>query len=342
LFRVSRTWTSCPWHTLEGATASPAESVAAVWIVTLLESWLEATSPVADPVRVNGPPAVPVTVHTKDVQPPGASEATTAGVGALMTPAPDPPDGQTCPVTPDAGAPPVFVSVSVTVNGWPTDTIAALVYSFASRFGPVVIVTGGAATTPVGIAVSVFPSVPVGVVENVSNPAVDAVYVQVNVIDAPPASVTGGTGFHDPTAPAVPPPVCRTAAMFTLVAVACPVFVTVRDTTTDCPVTTGVGSAVRLATSAAGVWTRTVAETAVDTAVPAHTVPVAVSVYPAVPLPLTERVQMNVDDAPDAKLPIPEGAETTDSAPPFTSIMGVTDVTTAPPTLVTVRLTVNA
>src|SRR6185503_6438178 len=132
-------------------------------------------------------------------------------------------------------SPPVFVTVSATLNHWPVETTAGAEVA-AARTPAARTLTGPAATVPVASTAPVLTFVPVTVVESVTRPDSEPVKVNVKVRAVPPESVTGMAG-DGPAFRVSPPAPSRKSgsAAVTPLAVPWPVLVTVRVTSTRSP-----------------------------------------------------------------------------------------------------------
>jgi hypothetical protein len=145
-------------------------------------------------------------------------------------------------MTPSAGLPPVFVTVSVTSIHCPSTTVPDISGADAIKDAGAVTVT---VLDPRGPVLTKNPSrasVPITVAENDTVPADVASYTHVRFADAPPFSVTVA-GEDTSAAPPVPV-TCNWEEPARAFAGTWPVFVTVVTTTICAPTHTGSGCAV--------------------------------------------------------------------------------------------------
>jgi hypothetical protein len=145
-------------------------------------------------------------------------------------------------MTPSAGLPPVFVTVSVTSIHCPSTTVPDISGADEIKNAGAVTVTALDPSGPVLTKEPSRASVPVTVAENNTVPAEVASYTQVRLADAPPRSVTE-TG--DDTSTTAPVPVTSNCSEpVRAFAGTWPVFVTVVIITICAPTHTGSGCAV--------------------------------------------------------------------------------------------------
>ncbi len=256
--------------------------------------------PLAVPLRESVPGLVELHVQLKVVEAPAAIGAG-AGVTApqVVVAAAVPPLSTGSTAVMFAVAVPPLVTVKVTATGCPTLTVgvAPMVAVREAGLSTVTLIwaTAGLEAAPV------FASDAVTVASRVSVPCVDGVQVQVKVPVDPPAIVCGVTGETAAQVPPAEPD--REGTTDETTDEAPPSFRTVSVTLTGCPAVTVVGRAARVADSAAGVWTVTVAGVAGVTEIaPPETasVPLAVPVMTSVPAVLAVQFQVKVRVAPGA------------------------------------------
>ncbi len=133
-------------------------------------------SPAAVAVNATRPAPAAENVHTKVCEPAGPIVRGPAGDGPLSSStsaAPGP--AATAGRMFRTSSPPVFVTVSVTVKTWPTETVRAEDASATSTPGASTV--NGEAITSAAAVIPVLASVPVTVVEIVTGPANDPVKV---------------------------------------------------------------------------------------------------------------------------------------------------------------------
>ena len=245
--------------------------------------------PVALIVNTTGPDPVVEYVHVNVCAAAGAMVTGPAGAGPLSSPT-SPAPGPTAidGMIPRTSCPPVFVTVSHVVTHCPADTTERDELEAATSAPCVNTVTAELVAGPLLATTPLFSSVPVTVVVNVTKPATDPVYVNVNVMDAPPARVTGRAGSGPDDFTATPAPICWNAAAFIPKAAAVPVFVTVSVTKKLSAMHLVLDSAATQASSFAPKTIVADAVTPAKRAVPSQVAPVALIVNAASPVPEAE------------------------------------------------------
>ena len=266
---VHTTMTSCPVEIFAGfpapTTTPQAPSFTGVSVNTSSLTVVNAVdpaqvSPLTDALNTTVPEPAAEKVHTNAVAtPPGRSERF-AGTGPDTSVARV--EGRACAfgrrfIT---SASPKFVTDSTTWYHCPTDTTGRAKRS-AYSVPPTWMLTGPAFTGPLDTGNPEFMSVPVTVIVQMTGPEEAPVYVQLNTLLTPPATVTliDGTGPMAQFTPPVPENAKLPGSSDTP---ATPVFVTVSVTTMLRPVHTGPGGTLNAATMSPADCTITVVETA--------------------------------------------------------------------------------
>jgi len=241
LVTVIATVMGFPTHTGSGSAVSglPARS-AGVWIVVQTVTSckrfvLAQVNPVAVSVKHTTPGPVAIYVQVNVVAELGARVSPPGGIGPLASvtsvlPGPSSISDWTLVTS----APPVFVTVSVTLMTCPTDTTGGAAPATASAPGFSTVSTLDV-TGPVLIGRPEFASIPETAVVRNTLPGSEPEDVHVNVMATPPGSVTRNVGVGPAGGITPPVPPKPKGRALTLSTVACPVLETVKVTRTGSP-----------------------------------------------------------------------------------------------------------
>jgi hypothetical protein len=325
---------TCPTDTVCAGVMNSADSAARLTMFTLPLNAAAAVKvtlfpklyPIAVALNATVPTPDALYVHSKFIVPSDASGCSPAGVGPFINTAlPVPVMAAFLGSTPTAGPVPPLYTDAVTVNHCPVDTVAGTaVIPLICRLAESYMFTLLLITSLVVLNAVSFMSVPHACDENVTLPAVFALYTHVKLTDPPPVIVT--PAYAGPLT-ADTPADASIATGLTFTAVACPLFATFITIVINAPVPTDAGDAVMLPASTAAVCTVTMLLLlAVEFIAPSElwSIPVTFVRSDTVPVPAALYTHVNVALAPPASDATGVGADVNINPPvdPLTMLTG--------------------